>query len=172
MSKYSNSAIYKVRKWLESELYASGVLTPDFYVGTSPVIPIQQIPETDGNDVLGPTGMATDSPFIVYDFVTPGGYDTDYWNRRDEVMFWIYDYDLEKVIEIRDFMYDLFGRFDLTAADINNFNDPGNPYQFQYFDVMMGLPTDEADQVLGRVGANIVVSYQYSRPVLSNGRFA
>lgn len=152
-----------------SEMYTNGIIAEADYQSAPPVIPIQQIPEVlDNRDGGFPV---PDAPFIVYDFLTPGGYDTEYWNCRDEVMFWIYDYDIEKIFEIREFLYDLFRRFDLAATDINNFSDP-SPYQFHYFDVMMGLPTDEAGQVLGRKGANLVVAYQYTRAIQANGRFA
>jgi len=152
-----------------SELYSNGILNEDDYQNAPPVIPIQQIPEaTDNRDNGTPV---PDAPFIVYDFLVPGGYDTEFWNCRDEVMLWIYDYDIEKIFEIKEFLYDLFRRFDLSARDVNEFNDPA-PYKFQYFDVMMGLPTDEADQILGRKGANIVITYQYDRAIQANGRFA
>ena len=154
---------------MTSEFYSNGILTESDYQGAGPIVPIQQIPEI--TDLSSEGGFVGDAPFIVYDFLTPGGYDTEYWNCRDDVMFWIYDYDIEKIFEIKEFMYDLFRRFDLTARDINEFPDPA-PYKFQYFDIQMGLPTDEADQILGRKGANMVITYQYDRAIQANGRFA
>jgi hypothetical protein len=153
-----------------AELYSNGILNEADYQNAPPVIPIQQIPEA--NDNRDGAFPVPDAPFIVYDFLIPGGYDTEYWNCREEVMFWVYDYDIEKLFEIKNFLYDLFRRFDLSASDINSFDDPGNPYRFQYFDVMMGLPTNATDQILGRSGANMVITYQYTRAQTPTGRFA
>ena len=167
MADYTDSAFYKVRRWLIQELSDNGI-------GEIQVVPIQQVPEVENQDTIGggPGGWVPgDESFIVYDVLVPGGYDTQYWNCRDEVMLWIYDYDVERLFEIKEFMYDLFGRFDLSAADINSMEDD-SPFLFHYFDIMMGLPTDQADQVLGRKGMNMVISYEYTRPRLANGRFA
>jgi len=154
------------------ELYDSDILVAGNYNKASAIIPIQQIPESGDNRDWQDAGLPSDAPFIVYDFLIPGTYDTDFWNIKEEVMLWIYDYDVAKVLEIRDFLVDLFRRYDLTAADVNEFSDPDTPFTFHYFDIMTGLPSDEADQVLGRVGANLVVTYQYTRPIGTNGRFA
>lgn len=172
MADYTYSAIYKVRKWMIQEMFDAGVLNEGDYVHASPVVPIQQIPESFDNVSMAECGLPTDAPFIVYDYLVPGGYDTQYWNCRDEVMFWIYDYDIEKVFEIKEFLYDLFRRFDLAAEEINEFDDGDNPYKYQYFDVMMGLPTSSTDQIVDRYGLNMIVTYQYTRPMLASGRFA
>ena len=172
MPDYTKSAFFKVRKFIISELYANDILHPAKYTASSPVVPVQQIPEAEDNKDWSDTGLPADAPFIVYDIVIPGGYETDYWNCRDEVMLWVYDYDLEKLFEIKEFLYDLFRRFDLSADDINAFDDGENTFQFHYFDIMMGLPTDEIDQIVGRYGINMVISYEYSRQIQANGRFA
>lgn len=173
MADYTKSAFYKVRKWMLDELYSNNILNPQNYTAAPAIVPIQQIPESNDNRDWSESGLPADAPFIVYDFLTPGTYDTDFWNMRDELMLWIYDYDLEKVMQIREFLVDLFRRYDLSARDVNEFVDPeGSPYIFHYFDIMMGLPTDEARQVLGRVGANLVLTYQYTRPITDSGRFA
>jgi hypothetical protein len=172
MTTYTQSAFYKVRKWMIQELYDNGILNPSNYTQSSPIVPIQQVPETDDNIDAASAGLPVDAPFIVWDILVPGTYETDFWNCRDEVMLWIYDYDIEKLMEIKEFLYDLFHRFDLSAEDINNFEDPDSPFQYHYFDIMMGLPTDETDQVLGRYGINMVIMYEYTRPLLENGRFA
>lgn len=172
MANYKESAFYKVRKWMISELYSNGILTESHYTNASPVVSIQQIPESFDNVEMGEIGLPIDAPFIVYDFLTPGGYDTEYWNCRDEIVFWIYDYDIDRIFEIKEFLYDLFHRFDRSAEDINSFVDVDSPYKFQYFDVTQGLPTSQSDQLLGRSGGNLVITYQYTREILPNGRFA
>ena len=172
MADYSESAFFKVRKWLINELYQSGVLSASQYTNSSPVVPIQQIPESNSNEDWIGAGLPKDAPVIVYDTLTPGGYDTDFWNCRDEVILWVYDYDIDKLFKIRELLYDLFHRFDLTADDVNQYNDGKNIFKFHYFDVMMGLPTDEIDQVVGRYGINLVIAYEYTRQIQSNGRFA
>jgi hypothetical protein len=164
MADYKQSAIYKVRHWMIQEMADNGI-------GDVKVIPIQQVPEVESDSEFAGAGLAKDAPFIVYDVLIPSGYETDFWNCRDEVMLWIYDYDIERIFEIKEFLYNLFGRFDLSAADINDF-DEDTPFKFHYFDVMMGLPTDEIDQVLGRYGMNMVITYQYTRPITGRGRFA
>jgi hypothetical protein len=136
------------------------------------IVPIQQIPDNFDNRDWQAAGLPADAPFIVYDYLIPGGYDTDYWNLRDEIMLWIYDYDIDKIMEIKEALYDITRRFDLAATDINAQADVDSPFVFHYFDVMMGLPTDEADQVVGLSGVNLVLTYEYTRPILSNGRFA
>jgi hypothetical protein len=172
LADYTQSAFYKVRKWMLQELYTHSILTENHYTKASAIVPIQQIPEAGDNRDWQDAGLPADAPFIVYDFLIPGSYDTDFWNMKEEIMLWIYDYDVAKVLQIRDFLVDLFRRYDLTAADVNEFSDPESPFIFHYFDIMTGLPSDEADQVLGRVGANLVLTYQYTRPIQSNGRFA
>lgn len=170
---YSKSAFYDVRRWMLAELYAAGVLTEGDYLSSSPVVPLQQIPEAFDNSSWREAGMPADAPFIVYDIIVPGGYDTAYWNLRDEVVLWIYDYDLDKAFEIKELLVDIFRRLDDSARDINEFLEgTDSPFRFQYFDVYSGLPSDEAKQVLGRMGINIVVTYQYTRQTLPNGRFA
>lgn len=173
MADYTKSAFYKVRKWMLQELYDNSILSESNYIKAPAIVPIQQIPESWENRDWSEAGLPADAPFIVYDFLIPGTYDTDFWNLKEEVMLWIYDYDIEKVLEIRDFLVDLFRRYDLSARDVNEFTDPdGSPFIFHYFDIMTGLPSDEANQVLGRVGANLVVTYQYTRQIGDNGRFA
>jgi hypothetical protein len=172
MTDYKNSAFYKVRQWAIRELYDSGVLTESNYSESSPIIPIQQIPESFDNTSWGDAGLPIDAPFIVYDVITAGDYDTAFWICRDEVSMWIYDYDIEKIFEIKDLLYDIFRRYDLSAMDVNEFNYPDCPYRFQYFEIMSGLPTDESDRILGRSGINLVISYTYGRELGENGRFA
>ena len=173
MTTYSKSAFYDVRNWMLSELYASGVLRNTDYSNSSPIVPIQQIPEAFDNNSWQDAGMPADAPFIVYDIIVPGSYDTEYWNMRDEIVLWIYDYDLDKILEIKELLVDIFRRFDESARDINEFiENTDSPFRFQYFDVYSGLPSDEAKQVLGRMGVNIVISYQYTRQTQANGRFA
>jgi hypothetical protein len=154
------------------ELFDNEILIAGHYTDSSPVVPIQQIPEAEDNRSWQDAGLPADAPVIVYDIVIPGGYDTEFWNCREEVSLWAYDYDLEKLFEIKEFLYDLFRRFDLAADDVNNFDDGDSTFQFHYFDIMMGLPTDEIDQIVGRYGVNLVISYEYSREIQTNGRFA
>jgi len=154
------------------ELFENGILNRSDYTNSSPVVPIQQIPEAEDNVSWTAAGLPEDAPFIVYDTVITGSYEDSFWNCRDEIVLWIYDYDISKLFEIKEFLYDLFHRLDLAALDINNFDDGDNTFRFHYFDVMTGLPSDEIDQVVGRYGMNMVISYQYNRQIQSNGRFA
>lgn len=172
MADYNQSAWFKVRRWFLSEMFSSGVLQENDYQNSSVIVPIQQIPENITEIDFQGSGLPSDAPFIVYDIVVPGGYGTDYWNRRDEVMLWLYDYDVNKLFAMSELVQDLFGRFDESARDLNNFEANTTPFTYHWADVMMGLPTDEGKDILGRTGMNIVVTYEYTRNLASNGRFA
>lgn len=172
VSDYTKSPVYKVLSWLIDELYSNDILRESNYTDAPPIIPIQQVPESNDNQTFADIGLPEDAPFIVYDIVVSGNYGTDFWNRSEEVSLWAYDYDIEKLFEIKEFLIDLLGRYDLSATDINDFDDGESVFRFHFFDIMTGLPTDEIDQIVGRYGINLVITYEYSREIQSSGRFA
>lgn len=164
---YDKSAAYEIRKWLWAELISSTLVKQSDYnkpiTNFNAVIPIQQVPETNN--------FLTTQPFIVYDYI-PVQRGQDFWRHREEITFTIYSPDYNKIMAIQEFMKDLFGRQDLSAYDINNFN-PTSSFKFYFFEILDALPPDPAKDEDGRFGASFIVAYEYGRKSLSgNGRFA
>lgn len=166
---YKKSAIYDIRKWLWAELtdVTTGILSQADYnkvvTNFNAVVPIQQIPET--NSTL------TTQPFIVYDYI-PIERGPDYWRQREEVVFTIYCSDYSDLMEIQEFMKDVFGRMDDSARDINAYN-PSSVFKFFMFEILDALPPDPAKNEDGRFGASFTVAYEYTRKsITANGKFA
>lgn len=159
-NRYAQHPILDVRTWLLNELYASTVLNMADYAIADPLVPIQQLPET--NDSMG------DKAFIVYDMQDLKHFGDDYWIKRQSVTLSIYSPNYMKVLEIQNLLIDLMDRADLTARDINAFNLSSN--KFLLFEVIGSIPPAPAREENGRYGGSIVVEYEYTRSIGNNGR--
>lgn len=165
---YTITAFGKIRSFLWDNLKSSGVLNSNDYIADGfiqplvPIIPIQQVPEF--NNLIG------NKPYIIYD------YDINYvdemwWICEEKVVFSIVSTDFDKIVQITQFMVDLFRRMDESAGDLNDV-EPSTT-KFKFFTIMLSgasspSPSDEEG---GRLMGEVQITYKYSRFLDENGRF-
>lgn len=192
MSDYSKSAVYDVRKVLWNELVTSGVIRAkqapqsaaaawevaryDDYVDQNgvffmPIIPVQE--QDTFKNSLGITASSP-IPYIVYD-LDLYGYDTDWIVCKERLTFKIYANSFSKVATITNLMVDLFRRFDESAKTVNTevkTINPSSPFAYKYFTLTEANSPDPAEELSGRLEADIAIMYAYTRNIGADGRFA
>lgn len=165
---YYDSAMFYIRQYLWSQLTSSEILAGVRYVvpgmagSFNPIIPVQQLPET--NDLLD------GNPFIVYDTYMPEQ-GQDFWMREEEVVFAVYDSNYARLMAIVELMKDIFGRMDDSAREINGWT-AGTSFNFKWCRVVQSDAQDPTRDEAGRLTAYIQISYCYTRNDDALGRFA
>lgn len=168
---YSQLAILKIRKYIIQEVHASGISLgsgayPALFNSQIPVVPLQQLPETNE--------LVLDKPFITYDFYQETQTDDAYWITPEVATFHVHATDILQVVQLQNLLVDLFRRFDLAATDINTVSG---------YDTITILSTEieapawaskpePATSESGRIVASLSILYTYTRSVKPNGRFA
>lgn len=161
---YSNTAIVDIRSYLLAEIAASGILTgvvyPDTFNNTIPIIPIHQMPEVNNN--IG-------DPFIVYELEV-NAVGVQFWQISESVTFYIYGVDYEKILSLQSLIVDIFRRYEMSAQDINVFCHSENAFVYTTVDDSdaPNAPTSEA----GRLESSVSISYVYQKSINNRGRFA
>lgn len=160
------AAIIEIRKYLIDEIHKTDIVTgltfPAKFNKKIPVVPIQQLPET--NNTL------KTKPFIVYDVMPmPNNGDT-FWIKCEEATFYVYGPDYSLVLAIQDFLVDLFGRLDNTARNINDFSDSNIGFLTCFLSGDNTVTPAQSEG--GKYGATVSIEYDYTRAIDGDGRFA
>ena len=164
MTAYANHAAVDIAQWVSLELFASDVLDSSDYsniggfVSINPVFPIQQVPEM--NNVLG------ERAFLVYDFMPLKFRNDMYEAIRETMTFTVYSTSYAIILEIQNFLVDLFRRLDSSAADINKKlidQQISTENRFLFIEMADALPPDPAKDEGGRYGATVSIEYEYVR---------
>lgn len=160
---YSKIAAFDVRNVIWQELQNAKILDPqDYYAdGISdpliPIIPTQQVPEFN-NLLPGKT-------YLTYDLLQKN-YGVQWWISEESMMIQIISRSNSKILEISNFLTDLFRRYDLSAKDINDFAHQSNsPFKFLYFKLESADPLQPFVDEGGYMSGDIAISYTYTREV-------
>lgn len=167
MTNYADSAISKVRDFLWSNLVNDEILNPNDYIADGflkpivPIIPTQQVPEL--NNLIG------NQTYIVYDFDI-SSYSDQWWICEETALFSIISNDFSKIIEIINYMVDLFRRLDDVGKEINASLPSGTKFKFYYVSLDSATSPSPYMEEGGRQIGQVGIRYEYSR-LLTNGRF-
>jgi hypothetical protein len=174
MSKWTESPVFKVNKWVTDSLRTDGVIpaasayttlvdTNDAYQDedtsfTLPfMMPAQQTPEstTPYSD-----GAYKELPLCVYTASQTGGHDQP-WTKYGRITYIFYSGDVEKLFEIATYVHDLTNREDWSATDINYFYrlDNTNPFDFKCISFITGEGPTPASDEGGRHAYMCVIEY-------------
>lgn len=164
MADYRSSGAHQLNKYLWSKLkdfqYDGVNYAFAEYRGTTPTIPLvpiiptQQIPEF--------TDISGGAPFIVYNFrENPKG---DYWLTRETCSYVVYDPDEDRLRAIKNYISDLFKRWDWAAQNVNSYMSANSVTGFDFKEIHVFTATgpNTATDEGGRQTASIVVSYIYA----------
>lgn len=167
MTNYADSAISKIRDFLWSNLVNDEILNPNDYIADGflkpivPIIPTQQVPEL--NNLIG------NQTYIVYDFDI-SSYSDQWWICEETALFSIISNDFSKIIEIINYMVDLFRRLDDVGKEINAALPNGTKFKFYYVSLDSATSPSPYMEEGGRQIGQVGIRYEYSR-LLTNGRF-
>lgn len=168
-NKYDLSGAHVVNKFVWSRLESDLGMSKADYNGLVPIIPTQEVPVFNE--------MKTGRPFIVYAY-NIAGYNTDIWQHQEQLAYTIYSDNETDLRRISNFLRDLMRRYDITAAEINDFigspQIPGtlvNPsadgddraFEFKYITVISGLSNGPASSENGRQSSTLAFRYEYTR---------
>ena len=165
---YKDTAVSKVRNFLWDQLVANELLDPQDYLADGftgllvPVIPAQQVPEFN-NLISGKT-------YIVYDFDI-AGYGEEFWMCEENVLFSIFSTSYQQVVELTNFMVDLFRRMDESAKDVNFALLSTDVFKFFYITINSASSPTPMTEEGGNYMGQVDITYKYSRHLDGNKRF-
>ncbi len=168
MADYTKTAVGEVRDFLWTNLKEDNILNKNDYIADGfivpliPIIPTQQVPEFNN--------LMSGKPYIVYDFEI-SQYTEDYWICEENIIFSIVSPDYGKIVQIMNYLVDLFRRMDDTAKNVNAGLADDSKFQFYYFYINNAVSPEAAEEEGGNQIGYIDVTYKYSRQIGSNGRF-
>jgi hypothetical protein len=160
---YSKVAAFDVRSAIWQQLQQYGILDQQDYYADGmpnplvPIIPSQQVPEFN-NLLPGKT-------YITYDIIQKN-YGVQWWVSEETMVMQIVSRSNDKILEIANFLTDLFRRYELSAYDINNST---SPFKFLYFKLESANPVQPFVDEGGFMSGDISFSYTYTREVDETG---
>lgn len=169
MADYKKNARSIVNSFLWNNLVNSEILLEDQYrpdgftKSIVPIIPSQEVPELNN--------LLPEKEFIVYDYDVEG-YGDQWWICEETMTYTIVGSKISKVVEISEFMVDLFRRVDVSGQDLQSFNTESQILTFYSVELNSVSGPTPVDMEGGRTAIMIEISYKYSRVVGDNGRFS
>lgn len=169
MADYTKTSISIINSFLWSELINNNILSendyrPDGFTSTIvPIIPTQEVPEINN--------LIPEATFIVYDFEVEG-YSDDWWICEETAMYTIVSPNYSKIIEIIQFMVDLFRRVDITGQEVQEYNTSQSILKFYTVSINNSSSPTPFESEGGRMSATVEISYKYSRILGDQGRFS
>lgn len=173
MSNWSSSPVYKINSFITSNLRNSNIIPvesayvtelsgSDNDVLLNFIIPSQQSAEiTTPYDSTSPDADGfMDLPFGTYTMTVQGYSDRTYLTCA-QISYIFYTVDIEKLIEIVNYVVDLCKREELSAADLNDFleSDVQNPFEFKSLSVQSAVGPMQAELTGGRHSFLIVLNF-------------
>lgn len=169
MADYKKNARAVINSFLWDELKNSEILDEDQYrpdnftKSVIPIIPSQEVPEFNN--------LMPDLPYIVYDYEVEG-YGDKWWICEEILTYTIISNKVSEVVEIMEFMVDLFRRVDESGKDLQNFNPSDNLLIFYTTELESASGPAPIELEGGRAAGVVEISYKYSRYLEPNGRFS
>lgn len=167
VTKYSEQPVYRINKWVTSELRTAGVI-PDasLYVTDMdgaenlalPFMMAAQISPESSTPYNA--GSYNNLPFCVWTVEQKGGHDQP-WNRYGTATYIFYANDVNKVLEISNAVHDITNREDWSATDINYFfrNDSTYPWDFKTISFVSGTGPAPAKDEGGRNAYMVIIEF-------------
>lgn len=168
MADYTKNARSIINAFLWDELKQSGILEetqyrPDnFAKSLIPIIPSQEVPEFNN--------LIPDLPYIIYDYEVEG-YGDQWWICEEIMTYTIIANKVAQVVEIMEFMVDLFRRIDQSGKDLQKFNPSDNVVAFYTTELQNASGPGPIESEGGKVAGTVEISYKYARYLNSSGRF-
>lgn len=168
MADYTKNARSSINGYMWQEIVSAGILVPsdynpDGFIETLvPIIPSQQVPEFNN--------LLPNRTYIVYDYEVDG-YSDDWWMCYESMMYTIVSPEYSKIIEVSEFLVDLFRRFDISGMEVQNYNKNKDIVKFYSVSLESVSSPGPSDLESGRAAGIVEISYKYSRVVGNDGRF-
>lgn len=160
---YKNSAAFKLRRWIVSELNDSDVLYMDRYNGIEPLVPVQDVDEV--SERLGSL------PYMYYYSMPLPRTNKDALYMREELLsITILANNYTEISGLSNFLIDLMDRSDMSARDANKKVDDDS-IAFQTIDFRESSEVFKADQPASRYVMEMVFCYKYVKSIGSDGRY-
>lgn len=169
MTDYKENARGIINSFLWDQLKSANILSasdyrPDgFTKSLVPIIPSQELPEFNN--------LLPDSTYVVYDFEVEG-YDDEWWICEESILYSIISPSYSKILEVTEFMIDLFRRIDDSGYDIQMFNPKTNVVKFYSVSLSSANSPTPFETEGGRMIGSVQISYKYSRILNGQGRFS
>lgn len=170
MADYTENARTVINSFLWEELKSSGILDESNYrpddkytKAFMPIIPAQEVPEFNN--------LLPDQTYMVYDFEVEG-YDDQWWICEETMLYSIISTSYSKIVEITEFMIDLFRRIDNSGQDVQLFNPKSNLIRFYSVSLSAANSPAPYETEGGRMIGSVQISYKYARILNSSGRFS
>lgn len=166
---YTLTAFSQIRNYTWEKLQDAKILDSNNYIADGfieplvPIIPVQQVPEF--NNLVG------NSAYLIYDYDT-SSYSDEWWVCEETIKFNVVSNEFSKIIQISQFLIDLFRRMDSSAVDLNTWQGSNAKFKFFSFTLLGASSPSPSDEEGGRVMSEIQISYKYSRVLDSDGRFS
>lgn len=167
-ANYKLDSVFELRKFLWNQLVLNNIFDEDDYWSDNlneniiPIIPVQQTPEMDQ--------FLSGKKHIVYDKVGIS-YDELWAICTEQILFTVYSPEIIDIVEIKNFMVDLFRRMDESAGDVNKWSGLSDKFKFHSIYVSDISPTAPSEEMKGFMSSDIILEVKYSRVVGPNGRF-
>lgn len=172
MSKWTKSPVYKINAFITKNLREEGIIPAENAYVTElsgiadPVAllfitPSQQSAESttpydDNSDLDG----FVDLPFGTYTMTVEPVSDRTYLSSG-QISYIFYTADIEKLIEIVNYVVDLCKREEYTAADLNDYivSDTENKFDFKTINIQNAVGPMEAESANGRHSFLVVITF-------------
>lgn len=166
MANYNKMAFSDIRSYLWYHLKNEEILDENDYwvdkmgIKLNPIIPSQQIPEFQN--------LLPGVPYIVYDIETLS-YDTEFWICEEVATLTVVGDSFSKLSAVLELTKDLFRRYDVAAADINNFKTD-TTFRFLKTYISGILSPNIGSEGDGQT-ATIEITYCYTRDIGAGMRY-
>jgi len=165
MSKYRDHPIYYINDWIEYELRVRSIVPPlsdyvtDLSDRDSENVPVPLfIPAQQSAEATTPYNNDYSSlPFAVYNTTI----EHNVFMIEGNVSYIWYDNDVDRMLEIANFVSRLVAREDMSASDLNSKFSASSeyPYDFKYLELdQMSGPSEMVDEA-GRYAMVIAITY-------------
>lgn len=176
MTTLRKDPVYELCKYLWDELVDSQVLErSDYEIGGiqyRPIFPVQEPPALQAGGRVEPFTDFHGEPWIEYDVALPEYGSSMFWECQEQVLFTIRARDYMDTREVQMAIYDIMHRLDKSAADLNRYLGNTSPFRYHWVNVIDSPPPDPKDSPDDPAKSFIMIEYQYSRWIRSDGRFA
>ena len=152
---------YLWQELLDAEIFSTGPYTTDALGLIIPILPVQQTAEMNQ--------FMSGKKHMVYDKINVS-YEDNWMICNEQILFTIYSTDVSDIIEITNFMIDLFRRMDDSARDLNYSGKISDKFKFFSTHIADISPTTPSKELQGFYSSDVILQAKYSRMV-ENGRF-
>lgn len=167
MADYNKIAFSNIRSYLWDNLKSEGILDENDYwvdrmnIKLNPIIPSQQIPEFQN--------LLPGVPYIIYD-IESIMYDSEFWICEEVATLTLVGDGYGKLYSMLELIKDLLRRYDISAAEINNFNTDKTFIFLKTY--VSGMLSPNIGSEADNQTATIEITYCYTRPLTTGQRYA